>query len=156
MPYRITEAPVRERQKELDALLEGKPMRFRTSKPDQLRYRIHEALSAAKLLNIEPYNKLTVTLSVRPPYVYATPKVLAELDVTIEEVDSLLDVAGARVVYPDDISAFAVVGRARSEVSQTELHFPNFSGDISPVMKWAEASGYEVITEPVLILRRVT
>ena len=155
-PYRVSPEAVEERLVELDAILAaaGKIVSFKTNDPKRLRYRLNEAIYAAKALEIEPYNSISIRLHLDPPFVHAVPKY--EVVILSEIVDSIQ----AHVNLPeshifDSTTEFEVVQTAMTNTELLELHFPKFAGKLPPVERFAKARGYEILTDPILVLRRV-
>lgn len=149
MPYRLTLQPIEERSAELEAMLRGEPLAFKTNEPARLRYRLHEALHAARVLGIEPYASLQVRIRVRSPFVYVTPVHV----IHVEQTQSTLP-QGEAVEFAEVRNALDAIATLRARPDLMELHFPAFEDDLEPVELWASARGYEIAMEPHLILRR--
>jgi hypothetical protein len=157
MPYRESIEPVEERRAELDAIVNKQgQVSFKTNNALLLRFKLHEALNAAKKLNIEPYASLNVKVSVKAPWVHILPRG----EGLIIEVGELRDEKKFELEeyqIHDDETALGVLARVKVHSDALELHFPKFSDTIMPVQKWANKHGYEVTHDPetkILILKR--
>lgn len=151
-PYRVTPEAVLERKAELDEILSLGSVAFKTNEPARLRYRLHEALHAAKHLSMEPYASLSVKISVQGDRVVVTPATRHEI--VVSRLEQPLVATASEQQSFDDTTMFQVVETVRNNPHLFVLHFPSFSGDVTPVKNFAEARGYEVLTEPSLVLLR--
>lgn len=143
--YNLSEKAVERMKAELDLLISGKELRFPSEEPHTLAYRIREAIAAAKYHKIKPYADLSYMFTLGPDHVLARPRGQRRLvSGPVEE---------PRATYPDAESEYQVVAEC-TKATLTELHFPNFRGDIHAVRHWAKEKRHEVSQDPYLIIRK--
>ena len=152
MPYRATADPILEQRERLNRIMSHPHETFPTDNPSALRYRIHEALHAARVLGIEPYCTLRVTVRT------VRDAVVVTWNVPFKQQDA----ASTYVTFDPAIIEFP--GSNEFEVIQSILEHPevrcfeftNFTGDVESVQAWVEARAdlHVMDTEPLTIVRR--
>lgn len=158
MPYRKTLECIAEQRDQLDQIIaaEGKIVTFETNEPKRLRYRLHEALDAARYHGVEPYASLQVEVMVKSPYVYVRPKVDHSIKIKAVAIDDQAVGIPAHDIRVHDqaVTEFDVVAAVRENPDIIEHHFPAFAGNMSAVRAYAEAKGYDIVDSSVLALRK--
>jgi hypothetical protein len=140
MPYNKSVNTVERWKSQLDKLLTGKSVEFMTMSPDKVTYRFREAIHAARHNGIEPYASLQYTFHAAPGKVIARPK-----------EDLVVESRGEHTQIENAYSHYDVI-IATQQATTPVMIFPNFSGDVAPVRRWAEARGWSVDDDPVLTL----
>lgn len=139
MPYRTSDDPINERRRELDAMLHASSaLKFKVKNSREafrLRYRIHEALHAARMLDRQPYNQLHFTIRVRGDTVFAVP--VEPLVPTIEQLN---------VPTFECATSFEIVGIMLQQRDVQLVKFTNADiiTDLDAVAAWCESSNYSM------------
>lgn len=152
MPYRATTDPVLEQRGVLDRIVQEPHVSFPADNPSALRYRIHEALHAARVLGIEPYCRLRVTVRTVKDAVVVTWNVPF----------TAFEPARYTMAMIPEITTFQ--GRNEYEVIEAVMghpdiswfEFTHFAGDLESIQAWVEARADLQITSttPLTIVRR--
>lgn len=144
MTYNLSPSAVERWRDELDLLTSGQPVRFPSENPHMLAYSLREAIAAARHHKIEPYASLGYTFRKREGVVIAEPRrslvrekpILANSEVTL-----------------DGSTEFSVVQQMLKNKQANVATFPHFTGDTTPIKRWADANGY-ILSYPPLVLQR--
>lgn len=152
MGYNLTQSTVERWAPILEKLVDIKePIKIATNDPEKLAYRLREAVRAAKAIGYKPYESLEITFSTDVGYVIAEPK--TELIAVVS--GTVLAQHSDEATIQDAQTEFDVVNFMMKVSPQINvINFPNFSGNIEPVLRVAVVQGFTVETEPVLSLRR--
>lgn len=143
MTYNLSARAIERMREQLALLLPGKEIRFVTDEPHKLSYRLREAIAAAKHLSQEPFTNLDYQITQGNGFVLCKPR--AHSLVKAHEI-----VAPS---FPEAINEYHVVSAAVKS-PHTELHFPNFAGNLSSVQRWAKEHGYDITQEPHLVITK--
>lgn len=142
MGYNLSRAAFERLQPQLDKLLPGYSVEFTTLSPATLAYRLREAIKSAQAYKIEPYASLDFSFHTRKGKVIARPK----SELVLETRKEHSQITGAR-------SHFEVIG-AMKDATTPVVVFPDFNGELQPIVRWAQAKGYTVDIDPVLMLTK--
>ena len=141
MTYNPSPKTVLRWQQTLDKLI-GEEILFRSVDPHKLAYRLREAIAAAVRYKIKPYCDLAYSFTIKDDFVVARPKgrlVVKPVQVTRRYEDSL-----------GDYEIVKIASKARESI----LEFPGYQGEVRAIKLWCLTNGFEIITEPYLILTR--
>ena len=149
MPYRVTASPIYEQRERLDAIVQQPHVSFTTDNPSNLRYRLHEALNAARILAVEPYASLRVT-------------VRAQGDCVVVTWNGRFTQTAFHVVVDPAVTAlpgkneFEVIHSIYTHPEINCFEFADFDGDIESIQAWVSGrSDVTVLSEkPLTITRR--
>lgn len=144
MTYNLSPSAVERWRDELDLLTSGQPVRFPSENPHMLAYSLREAIAAAREHKIEPYASLQYTFRKRDGVVIAEPRrsLLVERPV----------IAGKEVTL-EGSTEFSVVQQMLKNKQANIATFPHFTGDTTPIKRWADANGY-TLSYPPLVLQK--
>lgn len=141
-PYNLSPKAVERWTNELDKLLAGEEVVFRSSAPQKLAYRLREAIASAKRHDIAPYDSIDYMFKIEGESVVAVPK------------DNLVQDAQPREhVYAKVKNEFDVISLAAKEPKHVMV-FPAFDGDLTAVKQWASAKDYTVTEDPLTLRKK--
>jgi len=141
MTYNLSPKTVLRWQQSLNKL-DGEEVLFRASDPHKMAYRMREAIAAAVHHKLKPYCDLAYRFTIKDDFVVARPKgrlVVRPIQVTRRYEDSL-----------GDYEIVKIASKARESI----LEFPGYQGEVRAVELWCLTNGFEMVTEPYLILTR--
>jgi len=137
--YNLSPRTVARWQQTLDKL-DGEEILFRSRDPHKLAYRLREAIAAAVRHKLKPYCDLSYSFTIKDDLVIARPS--GRLTTKPVLVTRRIE---------DPIGDYEVVKLA-SEASEEILEFPNYHGELRAVELWCSTNGFEMKTDPYLVL----
>lgn len=148
MGYSISHNSIDRWRNVLDLIMKHQDvtLRIKTKSPEELSYQIHQAIASAKELNVEPYNKLSITISRRKDHILVKHKKEMVLGIEVEK---------EYVKVEDPTDHFGVVAQATQHDFDTYgMVFQSFVGNIEIVDRWATGRGLTVTNREPLTLER--
>lgn len=131
----------------LDQLRVGQPIAVEGLSAETLRYRLHEAIRAARHNGIEPYAHYQFKFVVRDNVLVPLPKD-QELIISLRSTP----LSEKPEIHPECRTHFDVVFAAGASGARI-LKFPTFTGDVNKVRSWAVANNFTVDESPLTLTR---
>lgn len=155
MAYNLTEKSIYAVKEILDKILTTKQdesLIVRTKFPLKKRHEIHQAIAAAKALNVELYMNLDITIKAKDN----TLIIVHNEPDTLEFETEKRSVEDDSSTVKDEVDQFMVVAYLSGNDMQPDqiVTFQNYRGTLEPIKKWCEARGFEVLTDNPLTLRK--